>query len=48
VKNAIVKLYRALNVEQFQVEQEYQLLAKLEELKSQIQPLETVSVFLTN
>jgi len=42
VKNTIVKLYRALNVEQFQIEQERQLLARLEHLRTEVSPLEKI------
>jgi len=44
VKNTIVKLYRALNVEQFQIEQEQQLLARLEHLRMEVTPLEKMKV----
>ena len=42
VKNTIAQLYSTLNVEQHQIERERALLAQLEELKMQIQPLEEV------
>ena len=42
LKNTIVRLYRTLNVEQFQIDQERQLLAKLEHLKAELEPLEKV------
>ncbi len=42
VKNTISQLYSQLNVEQHQIEKEQELLAKLEELKVQIQPMDKV------
>jgi hypothetical protein len=42
VKNAVVKLYSALNIDEYQVQQERDMLARLETLKLQLQPLEEV------
>lgn len=42
VKNSIVYLYSALNVEQHQLEHEKNLQEKLEKLQKEIEPLEKV------
>ena len=42
VKNKIAELFSTLNIEQYQVEREQELLAKLENLKTKIEPLEKV------
>ena len=42
VKNKIAELYSTLNIEHYQVEREQELLAKLENLKTKIEPLEKV------
>ena len=42
VKNKIAELYSTLNIEYYQVEREQELLAKLENLKTKIEPLEKV------
>ena len=43
VKNTIAQLYAVLNIEQHQLSQEKGLLAKLESLKMELEPLEDVS-----
>lgn len=43
VKNSIVYLYSALNVEHHQLEHERNLKAKLEKLQKEIEPLERVN-----
>ena len=42
VKNKIAELYSTLNIEHYPVEREQELLAKLENLKPKIEPLEKV------
>ncbi|ELT99754.1 hypothetical protein CAPTEDRAFT_226862 [Capitella teleta] len=44
VKSAVAQIYSALNVEQHQLEQERKLRASLEQLQTQLQPLEKVKL----
>ena len=44
IKNAVVKLYSALNIEEFQIEREHNLVKQLESLKTQLQPLDLVYI----
>jgi hypothetical protein len=42
VRTLVSQLYESLNVEEHQIKQERELLAKLEELKVKLEPLEKV------
>ena len=43
VKNQVAKLYSCLNIEEHQMEQERQLLLRLDNIQSQLQPMEEVT-----
>ena len=46
VRNLVSQLYEALNVEEHQLKKEREILAKLEDLKVQLAPMEKVNVVL--
>lgn len=49
VRTLVSQLYESLNVEEHQLKQERELLAKLEELKVKLEPLEKVRpIFINN
>lgn len=46
IKELVSKLYLHLNIEQFEIEREQEILKKLEQLKSEIEPMERVITIL--
>ena len=48
VRNLVSQLYEALNVEEHQLKKEREILAKLEDLKVQLAPMEKVNVALSD
>ena len=44
VKHLVAKLYSSMHVESYQLEREKELIARLEDLREQITPLEKVSI----